>query len=100
MKHVRFVAAARHEFLTEVHYYEAQEIGLGVRFVQAVEEATVRALAFPFAGSRATQSTRRVLLANFPFSVVYRPESDGLVVFALAHHSRRPDYWRSRVQDR
>lgn len=90
----RFVAAARREFLAEVVYYNQEEPAA------AVEDATARALAFPFAGSPATKNTRRVLLKKFPFAVVYRPDAEGITVFALAHHSRRPGYWQSRVQDR
>lgn len=99
MKRARFVAAARREFLTEVVYYN-REPGLGARFAAAVEDATVRALAFPLAGAPASKNTRRVFLKDFPFAVVYRPDADGITIFALAHHSRRPGYWQSRVQDR
>ena len=90
MKRARFIAAARLEFLTEVIYYNEAEPGLGERFTAAVEEAMVRALAFPMAGSPAASNTRRVIVKGFPFSVVYRPEPEGVIVFALAHHSRQP----------
>lgn len=96
----RFVAAARREFLVQVVRYNEEEPGLGARFTAAVEEASARALAFPLAGSPATENTRRVLLRGFPFALVYRPEADGITVFALAHHARRPSYWQSRVQER
>lgn len=88
---------AREEFLAEVAYYDQVQPGQGSRFVAAAEEATVRALAFPLAGSRSAPDVRRVFLKGFPFSIVYRPEADGVVVFAAAHHSRLPGYWRSRV---
>jgi toxin ParE1/3/4 len=98
VKRVRFVAAARQEFLAEVAYYRQAQGGLGERFAAAVEEATARALAFPETGSPSAASTRRVFVKGFPFSIIYRPEKDGIVVFALAHHARQPGYWRSRVQ--
>jgi plasmid stabilization system protein ParE len=94
---VRFIAPARREFLKEVVYYNEQEPGLGVAFAQEVEEAAARALAFPGAGSPASKSTKKVFVKRFPFSVVYRPDNEGIVVFAIAHHSRRPEYWASRV---
>jgi len=100
VKRAKFVAAARREFLFEVVYYNKEESGLGARFSAAVEDATARALAFPLAGAPASKNTRRVFVQNFPFSVVYRPDADGIIIFALAHHSRRPEYWQSRVQDR
>ena len=100
MKRARFVAAARREFLSEVAFYNREESRLGLRFAAAVEEATARAVAFPTSGSPASKSTRRVFVRDFPFAIVYRHTPDGIVVFAVAHHSRRPGYWQSRVQDR
>ena len=100
MKRAHFIAPARREFLGEVAYYSSQEPGLGARFAAAVEEATARAVAFPFTGSPASKSTRRVFVKDFPFAVVYRPDEIGIVIFALAHHARRPEYWQSRVQER
>jgi toxin ParE1/3/4 len=100
MKQARFVAEAREELLLEVRYYNAERAGLGGRFARAVEEATARALAFPMTGAPATKSTRRVFVKDFPFAVVYRSNEDGIIIFAIAHHRRKPDYWRSRVQDR
>jgi len=94
----RFIAAARLEFLAEVIYYNEAQPGLGQRFTAAVEQATARALAFPLAGSSSRAKARRMILKDFPFSLVYRPEPDGIVVIALAHHSRLPYYWQSRAR--
>jgi toxin ParE1/3/4 len=99
VRRVRFAAAARREFLAELVYYSKERAGLGARFTAAVEEATARAVAFPLTGSPASKNTRRVFIKDFPFAVVYRPTTDGIVVFALAHHARRPGYWQSRIQD-
>lgn len=100
MRRARFVAAARREFLAEVAYYSKERADLGARFTAAVEEATARAVAFPTTGSLSSKNTRRLFLKDFPFAVVYRPSAEGIVIFALAHHSRRPGYWQSRVKDR
>jgi plasmid stabilization system protein ParE len=100
VKRARFVAAARREFLAEVAHYRSEERRLGARFAEAVEEAVTRALAFPLAGSPAARSTRRVFLKDFPFAIVYRPTEEGVVIFAVAHHQRRPSYWQSRIQER
>lgn len=98
MKRARFVSAARREFLAEVVYYNDAQQGLGARFAAAVEEAAARAVAFPLAGSPAMSGTRRVLLKGFPFSLFYRPEGDGIVIFAVAHCARRPGYWAGRAE--
>jgi len=36
---------------------------------------------------------------TFPLRLC-RPDEEGIVVFALAHHARRPEYWRNRMDDR
>ena len=51
-------------------YYNQQLSGLGLRFTAAVEEAVVRAVAFPLAGSRASRNTLRAFVKDFPFAVV------------------------------
>ena len=50
MKHARFIAAARLEFLAGVIYYNEAQPGLGERFTAAVEEAAARAVGFPLSG--------------------------------------------------
>jgi plasmid stabilization system protein ParE len=97
VRHARFITAARQEFLAEVAYYNEIQTGLGSSFTTAVEDATARALAFPLAGSPSFSNTRRVVLKGFPFSIFYRSESNGIVIFAVSHQARRPAYWVNRI---
>jgi toxin ParE1/3/4 len=43
---------------------------------------------------------RRLLLRRFPFAIhyVWEPERDHVTIYAIMHTSRRPGYWRDRVQ--
>lgn len=100
MTRVRFVEPARLEVLAEVGYYYQVEAGLGANFLEAIEDATARALAYPRAGSPAQNRTRRVFLRDFPFALVCRSGEQGITIYALAHHARRPGYWRSRTDGR
>ena len=100
MKRAHFVASERRELLAEVAYYNTKEMGLGGRFIAAVEDATARALAYPLTGTPASVNTQRMFLKDFRVALVYRPDKDGIVVFALAHHARHPGYWQNRIEDR
>jgi plasmid stabilization system protein ParE len=40
---------------------------------------------------------RRFLLHKYPFSVIYLEDANGVAVIAVAHHRRRPGFWRQRV---
>ena len=97
MKSVRFLAAARRELRAEVLFYSEVRSGLGVKFTQAVEHALAIAARFPLVGSPGPAGTRKLRIKGFPFSVVYLPEDTRIVVVAVAHHARHPEYWVSRV---
>ena len=99
MKEIRFIEEARFEFLAAVTYYEQIERGLGVRFRSAVEAASALAAKLPGAGSPWKHGTRRVFTKSFPFSVAYRVERDTLIIVAVAHFRRKPEYWHSRRID-
>ena len=98
MSVANFLDEAEAELLWEIRYYTAAEGDGGARFRQSVEAATRRALAFPMAGQPYLKRTRRVFVRRYPFFLVYRPVSEGIVVFALAHESRRRGYWASRAR--
>jgi toxin ParE1/3/4 len=95
----RFHGEARLEFLDNVAYYEAIQIGLGERFRQSIEAAVALAASLPFAGSPHKHGTRRVFPKKFPFSVVYLVGEDEIVIFAVAHFKRKPGYWKGRRHD-
>ncbi len=92
-----FHPAARDEFVAAAEYYSTAVSGLGDRFLVAVRRASQLVLAHPEAGGRRDGDVRRMLISGFPYDLVYRVRADALEVLALAHHRRRPNYWRSRV---
>lgn len=49
--------------------------------------------------ARTFYGTRRFILNRFPFSTMYLTlDATGHIV-AVAHHSRKPGYWRKRLKD-
>jgi toxin ParE1/3/4 len=95
---VRFLAAAEIELLKEVACYSKARKGTGLRFQAAVQAALSRAATHPLGGARSFKETRSVLVKGFPFSVVYRPSQNELLVVAIAPHRKRPQYWASRIE--
>jgi len=39
---------------------------------------------------------RRFTLSRFPYSVLYRTRAGEIFIVAIAHHRRRPEFWRRR----
>ncbi|CAN5905857.1 MAG: type II toxin-antitoxin system RelE/ParE family toxin [Ornithinimicrobium sp.] len=97
MIEIPFLPEAEEEFLEWVDRYEGEVRGLGGEFIEEVERALERIATFPEHGSPHLVNTRRVVLQRFPFSVVYDILPEGALVVAVAHHRRRPGYWRERI---
>jgi len=98
LKKVAFHPEAGRELLAAARYYEAQAQNLGVEFLEAVELACSRLTDHPEVGRPFGARLRRVLVARFPFAVVYRAEADRTLILAVAHLRRKPGYWRARSQ--
>jgi len=77
-------------------FYESRMPGLGRRFAAEVERTISLVRNFPDAGSPAGVSRRRVLVARYPYAIVYRHDPGSIVIIAVAHQRRRPGYWRKR----
>lgn len=88
--------AAEAELRAAARYYNAELPGLGLDFAEEFAQVLKRILAHPQAGSPAGIGIRRQLLRRFPFSVFYLIEGTVIVILAVAHHSRKPDYWKKR----
>lgn len=98
MKPVLFDEAADLEMREAALFYENRSSGLGKEFTSAVESAVRQIQEAPHRWPRRTRSTRRFLLVNFPYSVVYLDQPGQIWIVAVAHASRNPRYWLSRLQ--
>jgi hypothetical protein len=68
------------------------------RFVAAVEEAVERIRTFPFVGGELSRSCRQIRVRRLSYTLVYRILNPTRIeVVAVAHTSRRPNYWGRRV---
>jgi toxin ParE1/3/4 len=102
MPGVRILEAAAAEAAGAAAWYEAQRAGLGADFradfkadLDTLQEGVVPGSPWP--GRLGERGVKRILLKRFPFSLVYVVSGGGRVVLAVAHHRRRPAYWRGRV---
>jgi plasmid stabilization system protein ParE len=80
--------------------YELEVAGLGRRFGREIERAVEVLLERPEIGARLDDDLRHFVLRKFPFTIIYGVLGDLLYIVAIAHGSREPGYWRSRVHER
>jgi toxin ParE1/3/4 len=93
--------AARQEIDDAVSYltHNARP-GSATHFIDAIELAVRQIVEFPNASPKVWRTYRRCLLRSFPYQLIYRLEADEIVIYAVAHQSRRPGYWRKRLAAR
>lgn len=92
---VRFYKVAARELDDAVAYYERESAGLGKRFRAAVVNALERVKQFPEAYVPLSRRTRRCLVGKFPYGIIYRRTDSEIVIVAVAHLHRKPEYWIS-----
>jgi plasmid stabilization system protein ParE len=95
---VRFLEIAEIELDEAVHWYGEQAPGLGDAFLIEVLSATDRITRFPEAWHPLADGIRRCRLSRFPYGLIYIIDDGDILVLAIAHLHRRPDYWRDRLQ--
>ncbi len=97
MSAVRYHQAAEDELLQEIGYLELRTIGLGRRFFAEVRRVENLIAEFPESAPQISPGIRKRVLRKFRYSLIYSIEKDGLLILAVAHHSRRPGYWVRRT---
>jgi len=94
---VRLLAGAKSEFADSEAWYEERHEGSGAEFYAAVKATITEIATHPFRFPKHGTGVRWCLLKRFPFAVIYAPRPREVVIVAIMHTSRLPDYWRSRV---
>ena len=94
---LEFLTDAQAEFYEAAVYYEAKEIGLGKRFRAEVWEICAAIMEHPLIWREREGGFRRVNCPVFPYYIAYFIRRDKVVVAAVAHASRHPDYWKRRL---
>src|SRR5207245_8798121 len=94
---VRFLEIAEIELDEAIQWYESQAPGLGNAFLIEVLAAADRIAHYPGAWQSLDDQVRRCRLSRFPYGLIYAIESDDILVLAVAHLHRKPDYFRDRL---
>lgn len=95
---VRLLPAAKAEADEAADWYATRDPDgdLDARFLAEVKRVGRLIGERPHAWAEVEPGVRRVVLRTFPFSLVFAVRPNEVLILAVAHHSRRPGYWRDR----
>ena len=93
-----FLTLARDELAETKRFYNRLQQGLGESFKREAESAARQIQQRPLAWQIEIEPVRRFKLDRFPYKMLYIIRAEWIVVIAVSHQHRRPDYWVDRIQ--
>jgi toxin ParE1/3/4 len=80
-----------------VAWYQKRSTKAALDFIEELNRATETIRRAPDRWPSGKNNTRRFLLWRFPFTIIYSEEESTITIWAVAHGSRRPEYWTHRL---
>ncbi len=97
MRAVRYLAPARLELVEAIQFYDRRSRRVARSFLAEVRGALDSLCELPEAAPVLCGEVRRKALRKFPYSILFVVETDVLLVVAVMHGKRRPEYWIPRL---
>ncbi|MEQ1923644.1 MAG: type II toxin-antitoxin system RelE/ParE family toxin [Pyrinomonadaceae bacterium] len=92
-----FHRLAKRELRDAVDYYNAEESGLGDKFASVVRSAVDDLVKDPGRWPILESRIRRRVLKKFRYVLLYSESGDSILIVAVMHTSRKPTYWKDRI---
>ena len=96
-KPVEFHEDADAEYDHALGWYLERSPSAASDFADELNRAVEMIADAPHRWASGLYGTRRFLLHRFPFALIYRELPSVIQVLAVAHHHRRPGYWKGRI---
>ena len=80
-----------------LEWYEIEQLGLGVEFLEELRAAYLRILDGPFKYQELRSGIRRSLTRRFPYAVYFSVEGEVVLVLAVLQTARDPEEWQLRI---
>lgn len=96
---IRLAKSARKELVEAIQYHEKERAGIGEELAEEIDRVVRLIAERPMVGSDIGKGERKFTVDRFRYNVIYRIEEKTLFVLAIAHHRRKPNYWRKRKHE-
>jgi plasmid stabilization system protein ParE len=96
-----FSQLARNDIASAAEWYESQRSGLGVDFVEAVEDRVLAVQQMPGMATLKVvdgEHLRRVSVPGFPYYFLFVEREGGYLVVTVTHKRRSDAHWRGHAK--
>lgn len=96
---IKILKSAREDLLAGYQFYESQEKGLGLYFIDALFSDIDSLLIYAGVHSIHFSKYYRLLSKRFPYAVYYRIQNNQILIHAVFHCRQNPDLINERLQE-
>jgi len=96
-KRIEYHQGAIADVKSAVAWYQQRSPKVALDFIEELHRAADTIREAPERWSIGKNNTRRFLLWRFPFAIIYSEQESVVTIWAVAHGSRRPEYWARRL---
>ena len=96
MADVSLLDGARADFDAALDWYATRSESAALHFAAAMADAVQRVSREPGRFALIDGIHRQARVKRFPYRLIFLIDGNTIAVVAVAHHSRRPGYWRHR----
>jgi toxin ParE1/3/4 len=93
---INFLSIAEHELSEIFDYYEQSKTGLGKLFFKEFDNCIQRIKLYPYSHRKISEKLRKAPLNKFPYYILYTKKKETVLIMAIAHYSRKPNFWINR----
>ena len=93
---LEFLSEAKRNADEATRFHEEQVQGLGTRFRSEIESVCAGSVRQPLLWRARRGGHRRVNLPGFPYYLTYFVRGERILITAVGHARRHPDYWKRR----
>ena len=97
-KPIEYHFEAEAEIVESAEWYDQQKPGLGMEFLDEIDAAMAQIRSTPEAFGYLYADVRCHLVHRFPFGILYIIQAETIVIVAVMHLHREPEYWKHRVE--
>ena len=93
---IKFIEPAYEEYNEAIEFYKLKSEGLEKKFILEIDRTLGIIKNYPESFPKFTENTRKAIVSIFPFNLIYSISDKSILIIAVAHQHRKPNYWLSR----
>jgi toxin ParE1/3/4 len=87
---------AEEDIQEALDHYNQINIALAQSLLGIIGKSITEIKKNPFLFQKINKRFRKANIERFPYQIIFKVENNELLIFAFAHHKRKPNYWKKR----